>query len=76
VTVTGPVAPGLQVVKAASQCPAQATPFGARFRIEGSLELKVTAVARLVPDAVWTIAVKLRVPPTVRETVAEGIRLI
>jgi hypothetical protein len=66
----------VQVVKAASQWPAQATPFGARFRIEVSFELKVTGVARLVPDAVCTVAAKLRVPPTVRESVAEGVRLM
>ena|ERR1700733_7405633 len=39
VTVTGPVAPGVQVVKATSQWPAQAMPFGAIFKIEVSLEV-------------------------------------
>ena len=76
VTVTGPVAPGLQVVNAASQCPAQATPLGARFRIEVSLDVKVMVVARLVPDVVWTLAVKARVPPTINEAVDEGVRVI
>ena len=30
----------------------------------------------MVPDAVWTVAVKPSVDPTVRETVAEGLRLM
>jgi hypothetical protein len=52
VTVTDPVAPGVQVVNAASQWPAQATPFGARLRMEVLLEAKVIVVFRVVPDVV------------------------
>jgi hypothetical protein len=48
-------------VKVWSQCPAQATPLGDIFRIEVSFEVKVIVVLRLVPDAVWTAAVKIRV---------------
>src|SRR5580700_6717241 len=70
------MAPGVQVVKATSQCPAHATPFGAKLRIEGSLDAKVTGVARLVPDAVWTLAVKLRVPPSTMEVGKPGFRLM
>jgi hypothetical protein len=76
VTVTGPVAPAVQIVKVWSQCPAQATPVGDIFRIEVSFELKVIGVLRLVPDAVWTAAVKTRVPPRVSEAVDGGLRVI
>jgi len=76
VTVTGPLAPGEQVVKATSQCPAQATPFGAKLRIEVSLDAKVIGVARVVPDAVLAIAVKVRLPPSTSEVVEPGLRVI
>jgi hypothetical protein len=52
VTWTTPVPPGLQVLNVASQCPAQATPFEAMFRIEVSVEEYVTGVFRVVPEAV------------------------
>jgi hypothetical protein len=42
----------MQVVKAASQCPAQATPFGAKLRIDVLLDEKVMGVLRFVPDSV------------------------
>src|SRR5215469_17213564 len=76
VTVTGPVAPGVQVVKATSQCPAQATPFGAKLRMEVSLEAKVIVVLRVVPDVVCTMAAKVKVPPTVRDVLIEGSKLM
>jgi hypothetical protein len=66
----------VQEVKLASQCPAQATPFDERLRIEVSLEEKVMVVLRFVPEAVWTAAVKPRVPPRLREVVLEGLRAI
>lgn len=76
VTVTGPLAPGEQVVKATSQCPAQATPFGAKLRMEVSLDAKVIGVARFVPDTVLTVAVKLRLPPSTSDVVEPGVRVI
>src|SRR5215831_1375689 len=76
VTVTGPVTPGVQVVKAASQCPAQATPFGAKLRMEVSLDAKVIVVLRVVPDVVCTVAAKIMVPPTVRDVLDEGVKLM
>ena len=76
VTVTGPLAPGAQVVKATSQCPAQATPFGAKLRMEVSLEAKVMVVLRVVPDAVWALAEKPRVPPSTRDVAEPGVRLM
>jgi len=66
----------VQFVKAASQCPAQATPFGAKLRIEVSLEANVIVVLRVVPDVVCTVAAKANVPPTVREVLTEGIKLM
>jgi hypothetical protein len=66
----------VQVVKATSQCPAQATPFGAKFRIEVSLEANVIVVLRVVPDVVCTVAAKLRVPPTATEILDEGVKLM
>src|SRR4051812_17040153 len=70
-----PVAPGLQVEKVASQCPAQATPFEAILRIDVSLEEKVTAVFRFIPEAVWTLEVKFIVPPNTRDVLREGVRV-
>jgi hypothetical protein len=46
------------------------------FRIEVSFEVKVIGVVRVVPDAVWTLAVKTRVCPRVREAVEGGVRFI
>jgi hypothetical protein len=42
----------VHVVKAASQCPAQATPLEAILRMEVSLEEKVIGVFRVVPETV------------------------
>src|SRR5271169_3644819 len=76
VTRATPVAPGLQVVKATSQCPAQATPLGAIVRIEVSLDEKLMAVVRVVPEAVCADAVKTTTPPRTREVLVAGARLI
>ena len=63
---------------ARSECgvPMSRTSHAVRGRIEVSLEAKVTAVARFVPDVVCTVAAKVNVPPTVSEVVADGVRLI
>jgi hypothetical protein len=64
------------VEKVASQCPAQATPFEAILRIEVLLDEKVTGVFKLVPDTVWTLEVKIMVPPRTIEVLMEGLREI
>jgi hypothetical protein len=66
----------VQVVNAASQWPAQATPFGAKFRIDVSLEVKVMVTFRVVPEDVWAAAAKLRTLPSVKDVALEGDRLI
>ena len=76
VTWAAPVPPGVQVVKLASQCPAQATPFGAIFKTEVSLEANVKVVERLVPEVDCAEAVKVKVPPSTREAVLEGLIVI
>src|SRR5215469_1894100 len=76
ITVTRPVFPAEQVVKVVSQCPAHATPLGATFRIEVSLEVKVMGVLMLVPVVVWAEATKFRVAPRVNEALVEGVRLM
>src|SRR5438445_4332437 len=75
VTCTAPEPPGVQVVKAISKCPAQATPLGAMFRTEVSLDEKVMGVERLVPEAVCTDAVKIITAPWATEVLLEGLRL-
>jgi hypothetical protein len=72
VTWTTPTLPGVHVVKAASQWPAQATPLDARFRIEVSLEEKVMGTLRLVPEAVVTAEVKLIVLPNTIDVLVVG----
>src|ERR1035438_6648616 len=67
VTWTAPVPPGVQVVKATSQCPAQATPLGARFKTDVSLDEKVKVVLRLTPEAVCADALKPNVAPRSEE---------
>src|SRR5215831_12502670 len=44
--------------------------------MEVSLEAKVIVVLRVVPDVVCTVAAKVKVPPTVRDVLAEGNRLM
>lgn len=75
VTVTGPELPGVQAVKLTSHWPAQATPLGARVKIEVLLEVKLIGVAILVPEVVCADAVKLSVAPRSSEVTEEGERL-
>src|ERR1700736_2526512 len=75
VTWAAPVPPGVQVVKATSQCPAQATPLGAMFRTEVSLEEKVMGTARFVPEVVCADALKPNVAPKTTEVLLLGVRL-
>jgi len=44
--------------------------------MEGSLEVKVIAVFKFVPDEVWTLAEKLNVFPSVNEVFDDGLRLM
>src|SRR4051812_13511914 len=76
VTSTIPDCPGVQLVKAASQWPAQATPLEAKFRMEVSLEENVMGTFRVVPVVVCTEAVKLMLEPATIEVLAVGLRLI
>jgi hypothetical protein len=74
VTLATPVPPGVQVVKAVSQCPAHAKPLGATFKIAVSLDTKVKLVVRLIPLAVCAEAVKANVSPKLTEELADGRR--
>ena len=64
VTLTTPVPPGVQEVKAASHRPAQPAPLGAMFRMEVSLELKVNVAPMLLPAELVADAEKLTKLPT------------
>src|ERR1700722_16984946 len=75
VTCARPVAPGVQVVKATSQCPAQATPLAATFTMAVSLDEKVIGTLRFVPVAVCADAVKKKVAPNSTEVLLLGVRL-
>jgi hypothetical protein len=66
----------MQVVKAMSQCPAQATPFAATFRTDVSLEVNVIGTARLVLDTVWAAALNTKVVPRSTDILLLGDRLI
>src|ERR1700693_5924705 len=76
VTNARPVPPGVQVVKATSQCPAQATPFGATFTMAVSLDEKAIGTLRFVPVAVCADAVKPNVAPNSTAVLFLGVRLI
>ena len=64
VTWTVPVLPGVQTVKVASQRPAQATPFVARFSISVLLDWKVNVGLMAEPASFCAAAVKVRTAPT------------
>jgi hypothetical protein len=51
-------------------------PLGAIFKTEVSLDENVIGVERLVPEAVWADALKMRTEPCVSEVLLEGSRLI
>ena len=52
VTRAMPALPALQMLKVISQCPAQATPLGETFTIDVSLDVKLMATRRVVPEVV------------------------
>src|SRR5580704_14956636 len=74
VTWTTPVPPGVQVVKAASQRPAQPAPLGAIFKIEVSLDANVKVPATLLPAAFCADAMKLMKLPSWTEVLLPGVR--
>ena len=61
-------------MKATSQCPAHATPFGARVKTDVSLEEKEKVVEMFVPLVVCADAVKVTVPPKGRDVLPPGVR--
>jgi hypothetical protein len=50
--VTEPTLPGVQAVKLTSHWPAQATPLGARVKMDVLLDVKVMGVEMVVPVVV------------------------
>jgi hypothetical protein len=76
VTSATPILPPVQVVNAASHTPAHATPLGAIFTIEVSLEAKMKVAEMLVFDEFCAEALKLKVLPTWTEALSVGFKLI
>src|SRR5579864_1551526 len=75
VTWTDPVPPGVQVLKVASQRPAQAAPLGAMLRMLVLLDWKVKAGAMVVPTTFCADAVKISVPPSCSDALVAGERM-